>query len=201
MSTHPNDSDLLHWAHTAADAAIGAHVAECDACAATVTLYRVTRVTVSEDAMAGPSSETLAAIVKIFQAGPTLRERVAQAAYPLRRIAAAVSFDSWGQLAPGFAGVRGEETPRMLSFSGEGTEVDLQIAAAGRTTWSLTGQVSGDAVEGTSVALLDALTGEPVAEAIVDDAGLFMADVEAGHYDIVIVGEEDELVLSAVAIG
>jgi len=201
MSSHPNDTDLLHWAHTAQDAAVGAHVSGCDVCTATISLYRVARVTVSDDAVVGPSGETLAAIINVFRSAPTPAQRIAQVASPLRRIAAAVSFDSWGQLAPGFAGVRGEETPRLISFSGADTEVDVQIAAGGRGVWSLTGQVSGDEVAGGVVALFDTVTGDAVTEVGVDESGLFLADVEAGHYDFIVRTGGDEVVLHAVAIG
>jgi hypothetical protein len=67
---------------------------------------------------------------------------------PLRRLVAALSFDSAG-LTPGAVGLRGGSSTRQLLFSADGRDIDLRIEAGAGATWQLSGQILGPDEAGT----------------------------------------------------
>ncbi len=126
--------------------------------------------------------------------------RPATAAAPatgaLRRLAAALSFDSLG-LSPQAAGVRssGSDGVRQLLFTADGRDIDLRVApAADRRHWTVSGQVLGPDLHGR--ALLRGSGSVPVREVAWDEMAEFRFDaVPAGAVTLVLRGEDWELEL------
>ena len=115
-----------------------AHLAGCTACSAQAAqvghLAALMRADASEDAPA----ELVASVVRMFRA------RRAGAGEPglLRRLVAALTFDS-SSLRPAFGVRSGQAAPaRQMLFSAGELDVDLRLAAGG-DGWTVTGQVLG----------------------------------------------------------
>ena len=115
-----------------------AHLSACRRCAGEAErvgrLAALMRADTSEDA----PPEVLATVVRMFRA------RTATAAEPglLRRLVAALTFDSSG-LRPAFGVRSGQPAPaRQLLFSAGDFDVDLRLALGGEG-WTVSGQVLG----------------------------------------------------------
>lgn len=117
----------------------------------------------------------------------------------LRRLAAALSFDSLGQALQA-AGVRslGSDGVRQLLFTADGRDIDLRVApAADGRHWRLSGQVLGPD-EGGSAALR---CGSLQADAAWNDLAEFHFDaVPAGTCELTLRGSDWELALPAFDI-
>jgi hypothetical protein len=206
---HPADDDLFAWAagDRAGREAVGAHVATCAACEQTAAAWTLAAVTVRADDAPPIPAALRARAVALFADAPFLaptpmlaptadplaavRDAVAaaanEAAAGLRRLVAVVTFDSWGALAPGFAGVRsgGPGRERQLSWMAGALEVDLQASRVAEGAWMLLGQVAAPA--GTAVRAVElAPAGEAraVATAEPDEFGAFDLAATAGAWDI-----------------
>jgi hypothetical protein len=123
----------------------------------------------------------------------------------LRRVAAALRFDS--RLSdPAAAGLRGSlaET-RHLLFSAKGRDIDLRVVAAGRG-FELSGQVLGPD-EGGQVALVAHLRAggpppAPTRHAEIDPLGEFhLDDIDGGTYVLTLRLGPDEIVLPPIEVG
>jgi anti-sigma factor RsiW len=116
-----------------------AHVAECAACAEQSAqlahLTSLMRADTSEDA----PRDVLLGAVGLFRARRASRE---ESPGLLRRIVAALTFDS-SSLTPAFGVRSGLASPaRQLLFSAGDFDVDLRLAAGGEG-WTVSGQVLG----------------------------------------------------------
>ncbi|HSV71311.1 MAG TPA: hypothetical protein VLI72_14480 [Methylibium sp.] len=120
------------------------------------------------------------------------------AAGALRRVLAALSFDS-GRAAPLAFGMRGSEPgPRQLLFSAEDHDIDLRIAAAG-TGWALHGQVLGPDAGGRACLIGD--DGAERAVVALDELGEFRFDaLPAGRYALRLELADRQIELPAVGI-
>jgi anti-sigma factor RsiW len=132
-----------------AAAADRAHLADCTSCSAQAAqlgrLAALMRADTSEDAPA----QLVASVVQMFRA------RRARAEEPglLRRLVAALTFDSSG-LRPAFGVRSGQAAPaRQMLFSAGDFDVDLRLAPGGEG-WTVSGQVLGPCTGG-EVELLD----------------------------------------------
>ncbi|MDQ3743827.1 MAG: hypothetical protein M3444_05550 [Acidobacteriota bacterium] len=117
-----------------------AHLSTCAACAGQLAqverLTQVMRTDNSEDA----PRDLLAGALNLFRARPR-REGF------LRRVVAALSFDS-GALRPAFGVRSGQATSsRQLLFSAGDVDVDLRLAP-GEEGWAVSGQVLGECAGG-----------------------------------------------------
>lgn len=117
----------------------------------------------------------------------------------LRRIAAALAFDSWAQPAAA-AGVRAPRSAtRHLLFSAEGRDIDLRVTPAG-DGYTLAGQVLGP--DETGEIELAASTGEAPRLARLDALGEFRVEgLAAGDYRLTLRLGSDEILLPAVPVG
>jgi anti-sigma factor RsiW len=154
-----------------------AHLAGCTACSAQAAqvghLAALMRADTSEDAPA----ELVASVVRMFRA------RHAQATEPglLRRLVAALSFDS-SSLQPAFGVRSGQAAPaRQMLFSAADLDVDLRLAAGG-DGWTVSGQVLG-ACKGGEVELVSG--NETAARAALNDLCEFtLPPVAEGVYTL-----------------
>lgn len=117
----------------------------------------------------------------------------------LRRIAAALAFDSWAQPAA-LAGVRAPRSAtRHLLFSAEGRDIDLRIAPAG-DAFTLAGQVLGPDEAGEIE--LAASSGGAARREPLDALGEFRIEgVAPGEYRLALRLGADEIELPAVTVG
>lgn len=193
MTNHPGDEMLLAYAAdeagAAAAAAIGDHLAHCRRCSATVAGYRLVRDLVRADA--GPPPEAVARVKALF----------AGTVGAARRIVAEVTFDSWGVLAPGLAGVRGGLAGRQLVWTSSDAEVDLQLAPSPRGEWNLIGQVAADDLTDTTVELVTPGGAGGDRKATADPFGMFEFDVPPGRYDLLVRLPQAVLVLPNLEVG
>lgn len=131
------------------------------------------------------------------QAPAGLREAV-------RRVVAALRFDSWAS-APLAAGVRSLPSDvRHLLFSASGRDVDLRIVPVANR-FTLSGQVLGPDESG-SVELVDeaatALAPSQPRVATLDELGAFtLDDVPSGTYQLTLRVGNDDIVLPPIDVG
>jgi len=122
----------------------------------------------------------------------------------IRRIEAALTFDSWGA-APMALGVRGQSSEtRHLLYSTHGRDIDVRITPLANH-FTVTGQILGPDDTGL-VALASASTGlNPGAGAKVaslDALGEFRLEgVPGGAYVLTLLLGEDEIVLPPIELG
>jgi hypothetical protein len=117
-----------------------AHLKTCAACAGHLAqVERLTQMMRTDDSVDAPR-DLLAGALNLFRARPT-REGF------LRRVVAALSFDS-GALQPAFGVRSGQATSsRQLLFSAGDVDVDLRLAP-GEEGWAVSGQVLGECAGG-----------------------------------------------------
>jgi hypothetical protein len=150
----------------------------------------------------------LRAAVALADAPPALLHRAialwvaqpAAATRVLRRIAAALSFDSWAQPAAA-AGVRAPRSAtRHLLYSAEGRDIDLRVTPAGEKTFMLAGQVLGPDESG-EVELRPHI-GEPARHVALDALGEFRFEgLAPSDYRLTLRLGADEVVLPSVPVG
>jgi hypothetical protein len=134
---------------------------------------------------------------------PPLGARLAEAAQGLReQVLALLRFDSWAA-APLAAGLRstGTSATRQLVFSAAGRDVDLRIAPAEGTLFTVSGQVLGPDEAGNVTLRSEAGTAGP-REVALDAFGEFqLPGVEPGRYRLSLLLAAQELVLPPFDIG
>ena len=144
-------ADLAEGRLSAEEAAgARAHLADCTNCSAQAAqlghLAALMRADTSEDAPA----ELVTSVVRMFRA----RRAEVQQPGLLRRLVAALTFDS-SSLRPAFGVRSGQAAPaRQLLFSAGDLDVDLRLAPGGEG-WTVSGQVLGPC-KGGEVELADA---------------------------------------------
>ena len=118
-----------------------AHVAACSSCAAELErLSQVVELMRTDTATDAPR-DVIAYAVNTFQ-------RKASQPSRLRRIIAAISFDSDMNMAPAFGVRSGQATVRQLLYSAEESDIDLRISSQ-NDQWIIAGQLlGGDCVGG-----------------------------------------------------
>lgn len=209
---HPDDEALFAWAagERAGRNEVGAHVADCPACRTAVDAWALARAVVRGDAADPVPAATRARAVALFATAPFLAPApdalaaVHDAIARVRRLVASATFDSWGALAPGFAGVRGAARgERQLSWSAGEIEIDLQATRGGDVAWTLLGQVA--APEGTAIRTVElAPAGQedaPVATAVPDEFGGFGLPAGSGAWDLLVRLDDALVVLPGLEVG
>lgn len=209
---HPADEALFAWA--AGDRAgrddVGVHVAGCASCRETVASWALVEEVVRADAAEPVPAATRARAVALFAAAPFLAPApdplaaARDAIERVRRLVASITFDSWGALAPGFAGVRGAAGgERQLSWAAGEMEIDLQATRTANGLWALLGQVA--APEGTAIRAVElAPAGRedaPIAAVAPDEFGGFALAAEPGAWDVLVRLDDALVVLPGLEVG
>lgn len=138
-------ADLVEGRLTGEDyGAARAHLEECAACSEqSAQLARLTTL-MRADVSADPPRDVLTNAVGLFRARRASRE---ESPGLLRRVVAALTFDS-SSLTPAFGVRSGLASPaRQLLFSAGDFDVDLRLAAGGEG-WTVSGQVLGPCAGG-----------------------------------------------------
>jgi anti-sigma factor RsiW len=208
MTKHPvSDNALFAYALGDADlpdrATIAAHVDACPACAARLARIELVRTTVQVDAALRPSPAALTrvkalAAVRVRAAEP---ERESSLLASLRRLAAALTFDS--RAAPALAGLRGATDGYVLAFATDELDVDLQIEPVGGmegARWRLTGQID-TAIPTVVVALAEPGSVRPLFSAAVESDGMFEFEIAGGTYDLLVQLAEAVVVVPNLEVG
>lgn len=173
---------------------VRAHLADCTACAGQAAqlghLAALMRADSSEDA----PPELLAGVVRMFRA------RRAQADAPglLRRLVAALTFDSSSSLQPAFGVRSGQAAPaRQLLFSAGELDVDLRLAQGGEG-WTVSGQVLGPC-KGGEVELVSG--GQTAARASLNELCEFtLPAVAEGAYALRLLLDEAEVEIPELSL-
>ena len=170
-----------------------AHLAACADCSEqSAQLERLTslmRADVSEDAPRG----VLMNAVGLFRA-----RRAERSPGLLRRVVAALTFDS-STLTPAFGVRSGQAAPaRQLLFSAGDFDVDLRLASGGEG-WTVSGQVLGPCAGGEVVAT--AAEGEAAARAELNELCEFtLPPVPAGVYTLRLRVDEVEVEIPELSL-
>src|SRR5688572_14599619 len=173
-----------------------AHLADCTSCAGQAArlehLTALMRADSSEDAPA----ELVSGVVRMFRA-----RRGAQTAEEpglLRRLVAALTFDS-SSLTPAF-GVRSGQAAhaRQLLFSAGDLDVDLRLAE-GPEGWTVSGQVLGPCAGG-QVELLDAQGSAAAGAALNELCEFALAPVAGGVYTVRLRFDETEVEIPELSL-
>ena len=137
--------------------------------------------------------------IALWPAAPSIWAQAAGAV--LRRLQAALSFDSWAQPAPA-PGMRSTATElRHLLYSVDGRDIDLRVVPVG-AVFNVSGQVLGPDEQGV-IELASEGLGKRIAHvAALDSLGEFRIDgVRAGTYVLTLRLGPDEIVLPAIEVG
>lgn len=127
--------------------ASAAHLSACSQCAGELQRLRQVMELMRTDTSADAPRDVLAYAINIFRA----REQSSQPSL-LRRIVAALSFDSSLDVAPAFGVRSGQTTTRQLLFSAEENDIDLRISSRD-DQWLVAGQLLGRRCVGGRVEL------------------------------------------------
>lgn len=100
----------------------------------------------------------------------------------LRRIVAALSFDSSSNLAPAFGVRSGQTTSRQLLYSAEENDIDLRITPE-QENWIVAGQVLGEDCVGGRIEL-EGRSGELTVADLNDLCEFILPPVSAGSYTV-----------------
>jgi hypothetical protein len=123
------------------------HLSTCGRCGNEFRRLEQLIQTMRSDLDTDAPRDLLAYAVNLFG-----QSRQSAAPSMLRRVIAALSFDSATSLAPAF-GVRSGSAPsRQLVYSAESNDIDLRITPQG-DRWVVTGQVLGNDCAGTEITL------------------------------------------------
>lgn len=196
--TCPNDLDLIAHADSA-DPEIAAHVACCASCREVLAVHALLVAAVRNDALYSPPAPLAAKAVSLMDDRPAvvafadgLLDGIAGKVRDLSadfqqqfQIVAKVVFDSWGQMADGFEGVRGNPGARMLELEVPGAEISLQLTppAAQAKDWTLMGQLSSadKALRSVELVAPDGTTVSTTADA----TGMFKTTLASGDWDVI----------------
>jgi len=203
-TAHPDDEDLIDHlaAGEPAGSGVGRHLATCHACAETAALLALVRDTVVDDARHPVPAAAVARAQALFRTMTAETGRgVAAPLAAMRRIAADLVFDSWGRLAPGFAGVRGNGESRHLVWQADEFDIDVQVQPADAGFGRLLGQVSAPEGGRALSCVLSDRSGEAVVSAGLDEFGAFALDAPAGAYDLLLETADAILVLPGIQVG
>jgi anti-sigma factor RsiW len=204
MSDHPV-SDVALLDYFAGDLPlqqkpdVAAHVASCPSCAATLARFNRVRAAVHADAGFVPSPAMVMRAKKLTGG----RERASSERWSpfasLKQFVASLTFD--GRSAPAPAGLRGETTSYLVTYSHEVLDVDLELEpkAAGSRRWRVTGQVSTEeSID--AVGFVEPGSIQPLVTIEVDGDGMFFSEVDAGTYDLLVRLAEAVVVVPNVEV-
>ncbi len=151
-----------------------AHLSNCSVCAQQVERVEQVLGLMKTDTATDAPRDILAYAVNIF--------RNSQEPSLLKRIVAALSFDSSSNLAPAFGVRSGQSTSRQLLYSAEENDIDLRIMPE-QENWIVTGQVLGEDCVGGRIEL-EGRSGELTAAHLNDLCEFILPPVPAGSYRV-----------------
>lgn len=151
-----------------------AHLSKCSVCAQQVERVEQVLELMKTDTATDAPRDMLAYAVNIFRNShePSL----------LKRIVAALSFDSSSNPAPAFGVRSGQSTSRQLLYSAEENDIDLRIMPE-QENWIVTGQVLGEDCVGGRIEL-EGRSGELTAANLNDLCEFILPPVPAGSYRV-----------------
>lgn len=166
-------------------ARIEAYVRRHPEAAELVRRYRAVRDRIARDDAVDAPGDVIDRARAIFSAGrPAARTSWMEA---LETLVATLAFDS--RVHPMAVRLVDNDREFQLAYEGEDVDVDLQarrIRPGREGAWQLMGQVSADEPHpGARVALI-ATEGDAVVETTADDRGMFIVDIPAGTWDVVV---------------
>jgi hypothetical protein len=152
-----------------------AHLADCSVC--TQQLDRLGQVLqlMRTDSSTDAPRDVLAYAVNIFRPAESSKPSI------LRRIVAALSFDSSSNLAPAFGVRAGQSSSRQLLYSAEENDIDIRITPEGES-WVVAGQVLGEDCAGGRIELEG--EDELAAADLNDQCEFLLPPVPAGIYAV-----------------
>ena len=174
-------------------AATAAHLASCSDCARGLEqLQQVLELMRTDESVDAPR-DVLAYATNIFS-----DRKQSQAPSLVRKIVAALTFDSSRNLAPAFGVRSGQSVTRQLIYSADEADIDLRISATD-DQWSIAGQVLSEACAGGRVQI----EGEETSEtAELDEACEFtLPPVSAGSYTVRLRYGNAEVEISQLTLG
>lgn len=151
-----------------------AHLSNCSVCAQQVERVEQVLGLMKTDTATDAPRDILAYAVNIF--------RNSQEPSLLKRIVAALRFDSSSNLAPAFGVRSGQSTSRQLLYSAEENDIDLRIMPE-QENWIVTGQVLGEDCVGGRIEL-EGRSGELTAADLNDLCEFILPPVPAGSYRV-----------------
>ena len=151
-----------------------AHLSSCSVCAQQVERMEQVLGLMKTDTATDAPRDILAYAVNIFRNSrePSL----------LKRIVAALSFDSSSNFAPAFGVRSGQTTSRQLLYSAEENDIDLRITPE-QENWIVAGQVLGEDCVGGRIEL-EGRSGELTAADLNDLCEFILPPVPAGSYTV-----------------
>jgi hypothetical protein len=152
-----------------------AHVSDCSACAQKLERVEQVLELMRTDTAVDAPRDVLAYAVNIFR-----RQGAAQPSL-LRRIVAALNFDSSSNLAPAFGVRSGQGTSRQLIYSAEENDIDIHITPEDEN-WIVAGQVIGDECVGGRIEIEG--EGELATAALNDLCEFTLPPVRPGNYTL-----------------
>lgn len=196
MSSHIQFATLADFIENRLGAADNAgvrdHLAACAACANQAARLREVTSLMRADQLEDPPQAAVARAINLFRSRPKL----AEAASPLRRVLAALKFDSL-QMTPAFGLRSGATNERQLLFSAGENELQLQIASAGEA-WQVTGQVLGPCQGGEAELRGEAKT---VRASLNDLCEFVLAPMAEGDYTLTLRLDQLELEIPELKLG
>jgi hypothetical protein len=152
------------------------HLSDCPSCSAQAAQLEQVTTLMRADTSVDAPRDVLTNVVRMFRARPAAE----RAPGLLRRLVAALTFDSSG-LTPAF-GVRSGQTAaaRQLLFSAGDLDIDLRLASGGEG-WTVSGQVLGPC-KGGRVELTAAGEGGQAEAALNDLCEFALPPVPEGFY-------------------
>jgi hypothetical protein len=152
-----------------------AHLSSCAVCAQQVERLEQVLGLMTTDTATDAPRDVLAYALSIFS-------DYAREPSLLRRIVAALSFDSSSNLAPAFGVRSGQTTSRQLLYSAEENDIDLRITPE-QENWIVAGQVLGEDCVGGRIEL-EGRSGELTAVHLNDLCEFTLPPVPAGSYTV-----------------
>jgi hypothetical protein len=156
-----------------------AHLSSCSMCSKQLERVEQVMGLMKTDTATDAPRDILAYAVNIFRGRENAREPSL-----LKRIVAALSFDSNSNLAPAFGVRSGQTTSRQLLYSAEENDIDLRITPE-QENWIVAGQVLGEDCVGGRIEL-EGRSGELAAADLNDLCEFILPPVPAGSYTVVL---------------
>lgn len=155
------------------------HLSTCGDCATSLQRLRQTISLMKSDREPDAPRDLLGYALNLFD-----RQPKGNAGSVLRRLVAALTFDSENNLTPAFGVRSGTSGSRQLLYSAAGYDVELRLSRQ-EDKWILAGQVLSEGCEGAQVSLTStAASDESRAETLSDLCEFNFSSVPPGNYKL-----------------
>ena len=174
-------------------AAHAAHLASCAACASELERLERTLDLMRTDTAVDAPRDALAYAINIFD-----ERKQSSGRSVVRRIVAALSFDSSSNFAPAFGVRSGQPATRQMIFSAEQTDIDLRISSTD-DRWTVAGQVLGGECAGGRVQI----DGTGISETVVlnEQCEFTLPPVASGNYSLRLLLANSEVEIPQLRLG